>query len=486
MLRLWNQTIAPPVVSAALFIVVFGVALGSRITEIDGVPYEQFIVPGLVLMGVATSAFGNNATSIYQARNDGFIEDPASSPMTPSQLLAGYLAGGVLRSLLIGVLTLGAARLFVTYPVEHPAVLAAALIGTSLAFSALGTVVGLYSTGWDQQNVVGNLVIQPLVFLGGVFYSVERAHPALARADPCRPDLLHGGGRPARDARHVGGQPGGLGRRHPRPGGGDARLGVVDVRAGRRHPHVDSPGMPVRRLLALAAVVALIALSAACGSDSSAPAASAPATPPATTAASPGDVVTAPDGTTCNVAGPSPKPDPKTYAAPPPMTIDRTASYRATLDTSCGTIVIALDARRAPITVNNFVFLARQGFYDGLTFHRVVSGFVIQGGDPEGDGRGGPGYAIPDELPDDGYPLGSVAMANAGPDTGGSQFFIVTGDASALPNAFAKFGRVVKGLKVARTIESFADPTADPGDPSAQTPTSPMYIYKVTISEATG
>ncbi len=186
-MRLWTQTIAPSVVSAALFIVVFGVALGSQIRLVDGVAYERFIVPGLVLMGVATSAFGNNATSIYQARNDGFIEDPASSPMTPSQLLVGYLAGGVVRSLIIGVLTLGAARIFVSYPIEHPAVLAASLIGTSLAFSALGTVVGLYSTGWDQQNVVGNLVIQPLVFLGGVFYSIDAlSQPwrALTHADP--------------------------------------------------------------------------------------------------------------------------------------------------------------------------------------------------------------------------------------------------------------------------------------------------------------
>ena len=186
-LRLWNQTIAPPVVAAVLFIVVFGVALGSSIRLIDGVPYEEFIVPGLVLMGVATSAFGNNATSIYQARNDGFIEDPASSPMTSSQLLVGYLSGGVVRGLMIGVLTLAAARVFVDYPIEHPAVLAASLVGTSLAFSALGTVVGLYSTGWDQQNVVGNLVIQPLVFLGGVFYSIEAlSEPwrSLTHADP--------------------------------------------------------------------------------------------------------------------------------------------------------------------------------------------------------------------------------------------------------------------------------------------------------------
>ncbi len=152
------------------------------------------------------------------------------------------------------------------------------------------------------------------------------------------------------------------------------------------------------------------------------------------------------------------------------------------MTTSCGVIVIALDAAAAPKTVNNFVFLARDGFYDGLTFHRVVSGFVIQGGDPEGKGYGGPGYTFPDELPDDGYPTGSVAMANSGPGTNGSQFFIVTGDASALPNSFSKFGRVVRGLGVARTIESFVDPTADPGDPASQTPTSPIYIFSVRIT----
>jgi ABC-2 type transport system permease protein len=186
-LRLWTQTIAPPVVSAVLFIVVFGVALGSSIRLIDGVPYERFIVPGLVLMSVATSAFGNNATSIYQARNDGFIEDPASSPMGPAQLLAGYLSGGVVRGLLIGVVTLAAARIFVDYPVDDPLVLAAALAGASVAFAALGTVVGLHSTGWEQQNVVGNLVIAPLAFLGGVFYSIDAlAEPwrSITHADP--------------------------------------------------------------------------------------------------------------------------------------------------------------------------------------------------------------------------------------------------------------------------------------------------------------
>jgi cyclophilin family peptidyl-prolyl cis-trans isomerase len=227
--------------------------------------------------------------------------------------------------------------------------------------------------------------------------------------------------------------------------------------------------------------VALIAAVAACGSDPGT-ASSTPGGTGETTGSGPATTVVASDGTACLIRKPDPAPHPTTYADPPHMTIDVSARYRATLETSCGRIVIALDAKNAPVTVNNFVFLARQGFYDGLTFHRVVTGFVIQGGDPDGTGRGGPGYAIPDELPRDGYPPGAVAMANAGPDTSGSQFFIVTGDASALPNSFSRFGRVVRGLDVARTIESFADPVADPGDPAAQKPTSPIYIDSVTIS----
>src|SRR5919197_3924861 len=110
------------------------------------------------------------------------------------------------------------------------------------------------------------------------------------------------------------------------------------------------------------------------------------------------------------------------------MTVDANKKYTATIDTSCGKITIELDPKAAPKTVNNFVFLANQKFFDGLTFHRVVKDFVIQGGDPQGTGSGGPGYEFADELPKDGYKLGSLAMANSGPNTNGSQFFIVTGN----------------------------------------------------------
>ena len=157
----------------------------------------------------------------------------------------------------------------------------------------------------------------------------------------------------------------------------------------------------------------------------------------------------------------------------------------ATITTPRGDITLELFAEDCPETVGNFVKLAKKGFYDGLTFHRVVAGFVIQGGDPNGDGSGGPGYSFPDELPEgeDAYPAGSVAMANSGPDTNGSQFFIVTGDAP-LPPAYTRFGEVTEGLDVAREIEALADPDAPPGDPAAQVPSEPAYIDSVTIDES--
>ena len=237
--------------------------------------------------------------------------------------------------------------------------------------------------------------------------------------------------------------------------------------------------------VAIAAIsLALITVGCGGGDSSGGTPASSSSAAASTAPVEDAGVITNSTGAECSARVPDPPADPKSYASAPPMTIDTSVKYRATLSTSCGVIVIALDAKAAPHTVNNFVFLSRQGFYDGLTFHRVVAGFVIQGGDPEGKGYGGPGYTFPDELPDDGYPTGSVAMANSGPDTNGSQFFIVTGDASALPNSFSKFGRVVQGLKVAKTIEGFVDPDADPGDPSSQTPTSPIYIFAVKISPA--
>lgn len=129
------------------------------------------------------------------------------------------------------------------------------------------------------------------------------------------------------------------------------------------------------------------------------------------------------------------------------MAIDDNTIYRITITTERGTIVADLDPRIAPVTVNNFVGLARQGYYDGLTFHRVEPGFVIQGGCPEGSGRGGPGYKFADEPVQGNYREGALAMANSGPDTNGSQFFICLSDLTGrLPKQYNLFGHVVSGL----------------------------------------
>ncbi|HKX76264.1 MAG TPA: peptidylprolyl isomerase [Acidimicrobiia bacterium] len=142
----------------------------------------------------------------------------------------------------------------------------------------------------------------------------------------------------------------------------------------------------------------------------------------------------------------------KQYDAAPELTIDLAKSYRAELDTNHGSITIDLLPARSPQAVNNFVFLARDGYYDGVIFHRVVPGFVIQGGDPTGTGRGGPGYKFRDELEGEGvYSRGTVAMANAGPNTNGSQFFVCLDDVG-LPHAYTIFGRVTEGMEVVDAI----------------------------------
>ncbi len=141
-------------------------------------------------------------------------------------------------------------------------------------------------------------------------------------------------------------------------------------------------------------------------------------------------------------------------AEPPAHEIDNDSIYRATIHTSRGTIMMELDPQMAPKSVNNFVALARQGYYDGLVFHRVVPEFVIQGGDPEGSGRGGPGYRFEDEPVRGEYTLGAVAMANAGPDTNGSQFFVCIDDCTGkLAKSYNLFGYVVDGIDVAQETQ---------------------------------
>lgn len=172
---------------------------------------------------------------------------------------------------------------------------------------------------------------------------------------------------------------------------------------------------------------------------------------------------------------------PKTQKFPeaPEMGIDPSKRYTATMETSMGTIVIALDAISAPRTVNNFVYLAGYHYYDGIIFHRIINGFVCQGGDPTGTGMGGPGYRFGDELPKPGqYQIGSLAMANAGPNTNGSQFFLISGQSGVqLPPNYALFGQVVKGLDVVDAMQKVPTGRND-------RPIDDVVINSVTITVA--
>ena len=167
----------------------------------------------------------------------------------------------------------------------------------------------------------------------------------------------------------------------------------------------------------------------------------------------------------------------KQYDSAPDLVIDLDKSYSAVLKTNHGDITIDFDAVRSPLAVNNFVFLARDGFYDGVIFHRVIERFMIQGGDPTGTGRGGPGYKFRDETEGRGdYSRGTVAMANAGPNTNGSQFFICHGDAG-LPHSYTIFGKVTDGLDA---VDSIATTPTAPGD----RPLEDCVIESVTITES--
>ena len=170
----------------------------------------------------------------------------------------------------------------------------------------------------------------------------------------------------------------------------------------------------------------------------------------------------------------------KQWSSPPAMTIDPSKQYTATIKTTMGEMTADLDAKDAPITVNNFVFLANQHFYDNVKFHRIIKGFMVQTGDPTGTGAGGPGYRFKDEPVTQSYTRGTLAMANAGPNTNGSQFFIVHQD-SPLPPNYTIFGKLVSGLDVLDKIASVPVTASGRGEQSV--PTVDVRIESVTISE---
>ncbi len=187
-----------------------------------------------------------------------------------------------------------------------------------------------------------------------------------------------------------------------------------------------------------------------------------------------------PEGESMNkTTNPSPTAEPQRPVGPPTMEIDPKKSYTATLETTEGNIVIALAVKETPVTVNNFVVLSRKGFYANTIFHRVIQGFMIQGGDPTGTGSGGPGYQFDDEPFTGEYTRGTVAMANRGPDTNGSQFFIMHGDMELDP-AYVIFGNVIEGMNVVDTIAT-AETISNGGENSK--PVTPVVVKSVSITE---
>jgi cyclophilin family peptidyl-prolyl cis-trans isomerase len=173
---------------------------------------------------------------------------------------------------------------------------------------------------------------------------------------------------------------------------------------------------------------------------------------------------------------------PAQYTKRPEMALDPTKTYTASLRTGSGTIKVELFAKEAPITVNNFVFLAREGFYDNGSFHRVIKGFMIQGGCPRGDGTGGPGYRFSDEPVSRPYLKGTLAMANSGPNTNGSQFFIVHGERAGLPPNYTIFGMLTEGADVLDALANAPVTAGSRGERSK--PAKRLVIESIEIEEA--
>jgi len=238
--------------------------------------------------------------------------------------------------------------------------------------------------------------------------------------------------------------------------------------------------MPTRTLATILLAVALVAAS--CGDDDEATSTTIPAasegarTVQPITISTPEYLAFRAQPVACSAEPPEPAAE-LAYTAPDDLGLSGIVT--AIVTTSCGDVVIELDADTAPATVNSFVFLADQGYFDGTVSHRIVPGFVIQAGDPTARGDGGPGYLLPDELPAVGfvYARGTVAMANAGANTGGSQFFIVLSDAP-LPPAFTAFGFVTSGLDVLDEIAAVPTTARAAGlEPSS--PLETVYIVSV-------
>lgn len=185
-LGLWTQTILPPAITALLFLLIFGGALGTRIREIEGVDYLAFILPGLIVMTVAGQAAANSATSLFQAKNEGYLEDTLTSPLRPWQIVGSYAAGSLVRAFAAAAVIAAVAAPFAE-GVARPLVALASVVLAGVIFASLGVITGVWADTFDQQSFVASIVITPLALLGGVFYSARSlGNPGstLTRLDP--------------------------------------------------------------------------------------------------------------------------------------------------------------------------------------------------------------------------------------------------------------------------------------------------------------
>jgi ABC-2 type transport system permease protein len=183
---LWTQTILPPVLTAVLFLAIFGGALGDRIQEIEGIAYLDFILPGLLVMTVASQTFANNSTSVFQAKSEGYIEDVLTSPLRAWQVALAYMAGGLVRGFSAALAVVALALPFVG-DLERPAIAVVSLGLTGLVFSALGVITGIWAETFDQHSFIANIVITPLALAGAIFYSARtlpEPWQTLTRFDP--------------------------------------------------------------------------------------------------------------------------------------------------------------------------------------------------------------------------------------------------------------------------------------------------------------
>lgn len=176
MARWWRtlaQSIAAPVISTSLYFIVFGAAIGSRMQEIDGISYGAYIVPGLIMLSVLTESISNASFGIYMPKWAGTIYEVLSAPVSPMEIVIGYVGAAATKSVLLGLIILATSKLFVDYSIQHPFWMLAFLILTSLTFSLFGFVIGIWADGWEKLQIVPIMIVTPLAFLGGSFYSIN-------------------------------------------------------------------------------------------------------------------------------------------------------------------------------------------------------------------------------------------------------------------------------------------------------------------------